>query len=135
MSGSIRLPGSYLLDTNVAIAVLESEVDLEHRRGSRFNAFLNTIVLGELLFGAEKSRRVMENVRRVEKLTALCPVLPCDAQTARHYGKVRKSLLDKGRPIPENDLWIAASAWRFGLTLVTRDSHFREVEGLEIESW
>ncbi|HYX24501.1 MAG TPA: PIN domain-containing protein [Thermoanaerobaculia bacterium] len=41
----------------------------------------------------------------------------------------------KGRPIPENDLWIAASARRHGLTLASRDSHFEHVEGLGLEVW
>lgn len=129
------MPGRYLLDTNVAIAILESEVDLESRRGPRFDAFLNTIVLGELLFGAEKSTRVQENKRRIQRLMAVCPVLPCDAGTGHYYGKVRKALLDRGKPIPENDIWIAATACRYGLTLATRDSHFVEVDGLRTEAW
>src|SRR5215210_716247 len=129
------MPGSYLLDTNIAIAVLESEVDLQSQQGSRFGAYLNTIVLGELLFGAENSQRVQKNRLRIETLAAVCPVLPCDAETARQYGRVRKALLDKGRPIPENDLWIAASARRYGLILATRDGHFDYVDDLITETW
>ncbi|HEV8045487.1 MAG TPA: PIN domain-containing protein [Rubrobacter sp.] len=40
-----------------------------------------------------------------------------------------------GRPIPENDIWIAATALQHGLVLVTRDSHFEHVEGLRVERW
>jgi tRNA(fMet)-specific endonuclease VapC len=127
--------GRYLLDTNVAIAVLEREVSLESRRGSGLEAFLNTIVLGELFFGAEKSQRVQENIARIEKLASVCPVLPCDKETARFYGAMKTALQRKGRPIPENDLWIAASARRHGLTLASRDSHFEYVEGLGLEVW
>lgn len=127
--------GRYLLDTNVAIAVLERELNLESRRGSGLEAFLNTIVLGELLFGAEKSQRVQENIDRIEKLASVCPVLSCDEETARFYGTMKTLIQKKGRPIPENDLWIAASARRYGLTLASRDSHFKDVEGLDLEVW
>jgi tRNA(fMet)-specific endonuclease VapC len=41
----------------------------------------------------------------------------------------------KGHPIPENDIWIAAHAQQYELTLVTRDAHFSAVEGIGIEVW
>jgi tRNA(fMet)-specific endonuclease VapC len=44
-------------------------------------------------------------------------------------------LRGEGRPIPENDLWIAATASEHGLVLVTRDEHFDRVEGLLVERW
>jgi tRNA(fMet)-specific endonuclease VapC len=62
-------------------------------------------------------------------------VIPCDATTARHYARLRNRLRGKGRPIPENDLWIAATAIEHGLVLVSRDEHFAQVEGLLVESW
>jgi|SRR6185295_5127587 len=127
--------GRYLLDTNIAIAILEKDLDLEKRRGGEIEAFLNTIVVGELFFGAEKSRRIEENVARVRALTLTCPVLPCDLETARHYGAIKQLLSRKGRPIPENDIWIAASARQHRLTLVTKDGHFGDVEALPIEHW
>ncbi len=127
--------GRFLLDTNVAIAILEKEVDLEQHLGGEIEIFLNTVVAGELFFGAEKSRRVDENVARVRALALRCPVLPCDLETARHYGAVKHLLSRKGRPIPENDIWIAASARQYGLTLVTRDGHFDSVDDLKVERW
>jgi tRNA(fMet)-specific endonuclease VapC len=127
--------GRYLLDTNVAIAILEKELDLERYRGSEVEAFLTSTVAGELFFGAEKSRRVDDNVARVRALTLRCPVLPCDLETARHYGAIKQHLFRKGRPIPENDIWIAASARQHELILATRDGHFEEVENLTIELW
>jgi tRNA(fMet)-specific endonuclease VapC len=129
------VPGRHLLDTNVAIAILEEELDLEQYRGSGVEVFLNTVVAGELFFGAEKSRRVEENVARIRALTLRCPVLPCDLETARYYGAVKQLLQRKGRPIPENDIWIAASARQHGLTLVTQDGHFESLEDLSIKGW
>jgi len=48
---------------------------------------------------------------------------------------VRDRLRLKGRPIPENDIWIAAVALQHGLPLATRDDHFNEVDGLRVENW
>jgi tRNA(fMet)-specific endonuclease VapC len=51
------------------------------------------------------------------------------------YGDVKNRLRLKGRPLPENDVWIAALALQYGLTLVTRDAHFQEVENLQTVAW
>jgi tRNA(fMet)-specific endonuclease VapC len=127
--------GRYILDTNVVIAILEREIDLESIRSDGREIFLNSIVLGELFFGAEKSQRLEENRARIRFFASVCPVLPCDEDTARYYGAVKFLLQKKGRPIPENDIWIAASARQHGLILASRDGHFEYVEDLVFESW
>jgi tRNA(fMet)-specific endonuclease VapC len=81
-----------------------------------------------LCYGAEKSGRVQVNLAKVDEFVAESTVLGCDAATARRYGDVKNRLRGKGRPLPENDVWIAAMALRYGLVLVSRDAHFREVE-------
>ena len=57
-------------------------------------------------------------------------VLPITAQTADSYALVYSNLRRTGRPIPTNDLWIAASALEHGAALLTRDSHFGAIDGL-----
>jgi tRNA(fMet)-specific endonuclease VapC len=44
-------------------------------------------------------------------------------------------LRKKGKPIPENDIWIAAIARRYQLTIVTRDKHFKEIESISLKNW
>jgi tRNA(fMet)-specific endonuclease VapC len=129
------MSGRYLLDTNVAIRVLNRDVDLGARRGPGFEVFLCVTVVGELLFGAAKSAKPDLNRTRVERLLDICPLTPHDVGTARRYGSLKAELRSKGRPIPENDIWIATSALQHGLTLAARDQHFRYVEGLEVEAW
>jgi tRNA(fMet)-specific endonuclease VapC len=97
--------------------------------------FVPIIVLGELRFGAWKSGRVEENLRKIEAFAAASDVLPCDEATARLYGDVKADLRRKGRPIPENDIWISATALQHDLTIATRDPHFDHVEGLRTERW
>jgi tRNA(fMet)-specific endonuclease VapC len=97
--------------------------------------FVPSIVVGELAFGARNSAHPVQNLQRVEDFIAANSVHACGAETARMYGLVRHALKCKGRPLPENDLWIAAVALEHDLTLVSRDAHFREVDALKLESW
>lgn len=55
-------------------------------------------------------------------------ILPVDEATAKAYSEVRDELRQKGRPIPENDIWIAALARQHGQPVVSRDGHFDYVE-------
>ena len=84
---------------------------------------------------AQKSQRVEHNLERIRTITSLCTVLGCDWGTAREYGRLKNEQRKKGRPIPENDFWIAATARQYGLILVTRDGHFDEIDGLSTEVW
>lgn len=61
--------------------------------------------------------------------------MTCDTGTAREYGLIKDQLRKKGRPIPENDIWIAAVARQKDFVLATRDAHFFEIENLEVENW
>ena len=127
--------GEVLLDTNIVIALLEREpLALAHFQ-SDLEVSISVITLGELLFGAEKSERVAENRSRAEAFADDCTVRSCDRATARRYGAIKTDLRRKGRPIPENDIWIAATAIEHGLVLVTREEHFRRIEGFGIETW
>ena len=55
-----------------------------------------------------------------------------DRDTAEHYASVYTNLRRKGRPIPTNDMWIAASALQHGMALASQDNHFSEIDGLLI---
>jgi len=57
-------------------------------------------------------------------------LLPHDLETAEYYALIVRRLKAKGRPIPTNDIWIAASAMKHGLALYSFDTHFQEIEGL-----
>ena len=93
------------------------------------------VALGELYFGAAKSSHPNENTALVDQFANGRSIVACDLEVAREYGIVKQQLKQKGRPIPENDIWIAASARCHGLTVVTRDAHFDEVDGLPATDW
>ena len=76
-----------------------------------------------------------ETLARVHEFAADNSILACDSDTARLYGQVRDTLRRKGRMIPIHELWIAALALQYNLVLITRDGHFGEVDGLQVEAW
>jgi len=127
--------GKYLLDTNIVIAMLAGEPAIQEKRQNADRVFLPSPVVGELCYGARKSRRPIENLTQINQLVQDIQVLPCNLETAQRFGIIKDRLRRKGRPIPDNDIWIAAIALQRELILVTRDSHFEEVESLQTESW
>ncbi|MBD6619381.1 type II toxin-antitoxin system VapC family toxin [Komarekiella sp. 'clone 1'] len=129
------MSGRYLLDTNIIIALFADEAVIKNNLAQADEVFIPSIAIGELYYGARKSRRPQENLTRVDELVANSTVLVCDAETAHQYGEVKNKLRLRGRPLPENDIWIAALALQYELTLVTRDAHFQEVENLQIVGW
>jgi tRNA(fMet)-specific endonuclease VapC len=127
--------GKFLLDTNILIAVFAADPNVQQHLAQPGEIFVPVVALGELYYGAGKSTRIDANIRRIDEFAASCTLLGCDIDTSRHYGQIKNNLRAKGRPIPENDIWIAAVAQQHGLTLVSRDSHFGEVHTLSSEVW
>lgn len=127
--------GRFLLDTNVIIALLNRDEAVARHFRRDPEAYLPVIAVGELYYGARRSARVEANVRRLEDLITVAAVLGCDKRTAEYYGRIKNLLRSKGRPLPDNDLWIAAISQQHGLTLITRDQHFSQIEGLALDTW
>ena len=97
---------------------------------------ISVIVLGELEWGVERSRRVAENRDGLRDLLAALQVIDVDAAVAREYGQLRAHLRAIGQPIGPNDLWIAAHALALDVPLITHNlSEFRRVPGLSVETW
>ncbi|MDJ0732872.1 MAG: type II toxin-antitoxin system VapC family toxin [Nostocaceae cyanobacterium] len=129
------MSGRYLLDTNIIIALFANEVAVKNSLAQADEVFIPSIVVGELCYGVRKSGRPKQNLERIDEFVANSTVLGCNAETARYYGEVKNTLRQKGRPLPENDIWIAAIAIQYNLTLVTRDAHFKEIENLQTLVW
>ena len=129
------MAGDFLLDTNTVILLLKNDRSISLRTADATNVFLSSVVLGELYFGALNSRRSVQNLKHLEDFSRSFVVLPCDSNTAKIYGGIKASLKATGRPIPENDIWIAAIAIEHDLTLATRDAHFTFVPNLKTERW
>ena len=129
------MSGRYLLDTAVVLALFANDPAVVGPIQAADEIFIPSIVLGELYFGARRSGHVVENVARVYGFAQANSILVCDAEASRWYSVVKEILLQKEVRIPENDVWIAAIALRYGLILVTRASHFAQITNLKTERW
>lgn len=127
--------GNYLVDTNIVIALFANEPGIENCFNQSKRIHLPVVVLGELIYGAKYSRKPEENFCRIQEFRNECECQWIDQETATQYAEIKLQLRQKGRPIPDNDIWIAAIAQQHQLILVTRDSHFNEIEDLMIERW
>ncbi len=128
----------FMLDTNLCIRLLR---DRPKGLRDRFNTeadtlCLSTIVLTELLYGAEKSARPHENRHEVEFFAGRLAVLAFDEAAAAHAGDIRANLAQRGVPIGGYDALIAGHARSRGLVVITGNlSEFTRIEGLRAEDW
>jgi tRNA(fMet)-specific endonuclease VapC len=127
--------GRVLFDTNIIIALFSKDPVITSRITNALEVFIPCIAIGELYFGAYKSNRVKENQSFIDEFCLNNTILQCNADTAKMYGEIKNYLKEKGQPIPENDIWIAAIARQYSLTLVTRDKHFTNLANLQVEIW
>ncbi len=97
-----------------------------------------TIVRGEVAYGLARLPAGKRRAALAGKAAALLAVVPCEAippAAGEHYAAVKLARERQGLVLDENDLWIAATALALGATLVTRDTDFRQIEGLLVEDW
>ena len=128
----------YMLDTNICIYTIK---DRPQGLREKFNSLadqlcISAITLGELIYGAEKSARTIENLAIVEQFAARLEVLPFSDSAAAHFGQIRAELERTGRPAGAYDLMIGGHARSEGLILVTNNlREFDRMAGLRVENW
>ena len=136
MSGSfLNRTRRFLLDMNIMIGLRNRDRSIMRRITPEMDLYLPSIGLGEMFSGAHRSDRVQENLQAMKDLFKAFPILPCNGGTAEAYGVLHSYLLNKGRPIPDNDLWIAAIAHQRNITLISRDTHFQYIDFLSLLVW
>jgi tRNA(fMet)-specific endonuclease VapC len=133
---------SYLLDTNVCIALINGSSPLIRRRYTQATArqilpHVSSIVAHELWYGVAKSERVSQNANRlVAFLSNAVAVLDYTERDAQAAGEIRAKLERRGERIGEYDTLIAGQAFSRNLILVTANTReFGRVKGLTVEDW
>ncbi len=133
------MPPAKLLDTNICIYVARNKPATVARRFARAapgTLGISIITWGELCFGAAKSRDRSRVSALLDQFSRLVAVLPLPPEAGSHYGDVRAALEKIGKPIGNNDLWIAAHALTLGVPLVSNNAReFERVPGLKLENW
>lgn len=121
-----------LVDTNAYAAFKKNEdVAVATFRAVEYIG-VNITVLGELFSGFKGGNKELQNKKELEQFldSPRVNVITLDEETAEFYARIYWDLKKKGAPIPTNDIWIAASAMRHGLSLFTYDEHFNNIDGL-----
>jgi tRNA(fMet)-specific endonuclease VapC len=124
-----------LLDTSAYSALQRGHPPiLEVLRRSE-TVSVSAVVLGELYSGFRAGNRRAKNTAQLAQFLSKpsVRVLNVTEETALRYAQVDAYLRKRGRPIPRNDVWIAAVALEHGLQLLTLDVHFREIPLLLIQ--
>ena len=127
------MSGKYLLDTNIIIDLFRGDSKAIARVNQIEVIYVPVIVIGELYFGANRSNQLQKRTSEIEQLEKMVTILEISRTTAQIYGRIKEQLLVKGKPIPENDIWIAAIAAENEMVLITRDGHFEQVDGIMTE--
>jgi len=128
------MSGKIALDTDVSIKFLNGDTNIDAILLKYSEICLPAIVVGELVFGALNSKHAEQNLARHRKLIHSAKVLAITEVTANTYAKLRLALKKKGKPIPENDLWIAATCIEHKLPLMSSDAHFEYIDQLNLMS-
>ena len=121
-----------LLDTNAYSALMRGTAEVADRVRGAERVLVSPVVLGELLFGFRNGLRRAENERQLDAFLehSFVELLTVTRTTADRFARIATGLKRKGRPIPVNDVWIAAQAMESGAELFSSDRHFDEIEGL-----
>ncbi len=127
--------GKIAVDTNAVIAFRAGNRGVCGYIESAEIIVVPAAVMGELLYGALNSNRIEDNKNAVINFMKYSVFVPIDEKTTFRYAKIRTYLKKNGRPIPENDIWIAATCLEMDIPLLTRDTHFGYVNDLNVITW
>ncbi len=124
-----------LLDTSAYSAFMRGSSGIRDIVQIADTIYFNPVVLGELKSGFLRGRKKGENEELLAQFLSSPRVfpVPIDEETSDRYAVIRNSLREAGTPIPTNDIWIAATAMQYGLTVATTDPHFQKVTQILVE--
>lgn len=128
----------YLLDTDTLIYSLkgESAVLDNFRRHAAEPKAVSVITYGELVFGAQASQRVTENLAKVYRLKEIFPLVDVTPAIMDIFGALKAELRKNGTPVDDFDLLIGATAITMGYRVVTNNErHYTKIPGLEVVNW
>jgi len=129
----------YLIDTNICIYIMNNhppEVFEKFRNIGVGAIGISSITVSELYYGAYKSSKIKQNIKRVEEFLYPFEILPYDESASREYGKIRSYLEKNGQIIGPLDMLIAAHAISRNLTIITNNiKEFKRIKSLQVENW
>jgi len=121
-----------LIDTNIYSHVLRGDKSIAEILQKADSIGISSISIGELISGFKGGSRESQNREELDIFlsSSRVTVYPVDEETAVFYAEIRQNLKTIGKPIPTNDMWIAACAFQHGLKLFSVGRHFKSIPGL-----
>jgi predicted nucleic acid-binding protein len=124
-----------ILDTNAVSSLAKQVPGITTALNAVASLFIPVPVIGEYRYGIAQSDRRTSLAKWFESFLADCLVLEITNETTHHYAAIRLELRRIGKPIPTNDIWIAALCRQHNFPLLSRDRHFDVVSGLKRLEW
>ena len=128
----------YLLDTNSCIYLLNGNESLKNKvkEIGVFSLAVTNSALAELYFGAYNSKKIEENLKRIELFKKNLTVLSDSEESAKQFGKIKANLKSKGKIIEDFDILIASITIVNHSILITNNiEHFNRIDDLQIQNW
>ncbi len=124
-----------LIDTNVYVSFKRKNQAIVKAFRHLDYIGIDITVLAELYAGFRSGRKEKQNRQELESFinNQRVYIHNHNQDTAEFYSQIYHQLKNKGKPIPTNDIWIAAVAMQYGLEIFSLDSHFYAIEGLIIK--
>lgn len=121
-----------LLDTSAYVMFKRNQADVVETVIKAELILISPIVLGELMFGFRNGSRFKQNMKELNNFLEheIVDLARIGKITSDRYSRIAAKLKSKGRPIPTNDIWIAAQSMEHGAELITADRHFENIDGL-----
>jgi len=126
-----------LLDTDTCVEIIRGNLSVINKRANtNERAGLSFMTVGELYYGAEKSRSPQKNRRVVAEFILSVDVINSDMQIMQKFGEIKAAMILNGTPLADADLLIAATALSRCKKLITGNTrHFEKIDNLVIENW
>jgi tRNA(fMet)-specific endonuclease VapC len=125
MSGSV-------LDTNVITKILDKDPAAIRMVENVETLYTSITVAGELYYAALNSGKVEANLEIFREALSCMEIISIDEAVSMAYAEIKLGLKKKGKPIPDNDIWIAACAYVHSLSVATFDSHFSNISQIKL---
>ena len=122
------------IDTNAYVAYLKNQKQVVGHFREADSVIVPYIVIAELYHGFFRGSKATENLQTLNEFLSSprMSVIYPDEITTLNFGEIATELANAGKPMQQNDIWIAAICKQHGYPLLTLDNGFRNIIGLKL---
>jgi len=128
----------YILDTDTLIYFLKGNQTVveNFRSNTNMPKAISVITYGEMVYGAEKSKKTSQNMAKIHRLAEIYPIIDITRSVMDSFGEIKASLSTQGLTVDDFDLLIGCTALTLNYTIVTKNTkHYSKIPGLNVVNW